>query len=744
MCNRKTILILFISLSQICVAQKFKISHGQSVNIYVEKTESPVVHTAMEMVSADLVEALDADMTQCDDAKEADVVCSYDTTMSRESFELCVRRGRLYVKASDAHGMAYGLLELSRLAGVSPWEWWADCHVRKIKSLSLRDGYRRTESPAVAYRGIFINDEDWGMIPWSTRREPSAWTIKQGRIKGAVGPETTEKIFQLLLRLRANYYWPPMHECTQPFFLTEGNREVAAKYGIYIGGSHCEPMACSAAAEWGLRGTGDYNYVSNEDGVRKFWQERLDEVKNQEILYTIGMRGVHDGAMQGVKTMDEKVRTLQKVINDQREMFENTKPGMADGKQLFVPYKEVLDIYKSGLHVPEDVTLMWTDDNYGYIRHYPDSTERARKGGNGLYYHVSYWGAPQDYLWLASFSPRLMYHQMREAYRRGMQQVWVLNVGDIKPAEFLLEEWMSLAWDGFTDKKDEVGDMMRSFYAREFGDGNADNIVRMMDEWYALASERRPEFMANTRVYENDRQWWAKHRTIPGWNNEDVRRRVEAYQRLSDEAEKIDARIPSDRKYAYYQLVKYPVQAAAQMNFKFLCPERRGESYDSIVVLTELYNKGYDGKCKWQGMMDMSPRKLPVFDKVDTLLTYPAPTEKMLSVMSRCKTTDNGDLLFKLPKDAVVNDSVTLEISVLPTFPVYGDRMAMSISSDGCAGVVAEFQSKYHGEEWKQNVLRNRAVRRVKIPTRGGKVLLSMLDEGITVIDIKIKIRDGK
>ena len=213
-------------------------------------------------------------------------------------------------------------------------------------------------------------------MPWSSR------TYEPSKVKGEIGPRTNERIFELLLRLRANTYWPAMHECTLPFFLTKGNREAAKKYGIFIGASHCEPMACSTAYEWKRRGEGAYDYVNNAPAVYKFWEDRVKEVADQEILYTLGMRGVHDGKMQGAKTVEEQKAVIDRVFADQRGLIEKyVDKDVAKVPQVFIPYKEVLDIYHAGLQVPDDVTLMWCDDNYGYIRHFPTAEECARKGG---------------------------------------------------------------------------------------------------------------------------------------------------------------------------------------------------------------------------------------------------------------------------------------------------------------------------------------------------------------------------
>lgn len=386
---KKTLILSIIYglfTSTLC-AQDFRIEAGAPVYIQKEGITDPVVGTALELLSRDMDTVLGCSTSAS---------CSSSTTVSGssvarislsiagsyfserslptfEAFHMEVDKGQLQIIGSDAHGLAYGILELSRLMGVSPWEWWADATPEKRTHFSLPKDFQSTQYPSVEYRGIFINDEDWGIMPWS------GLTYEPENGRGVIGPKTNARIFELLLRLRANYFWPAMHECTQPFFLTPGNREMAEKYGIYIGGSHCEPMASSTAGEWRRRGVGDYDYIHNREAVKQFWETRIQEVKNQPIVYTLGMRGVHDGKMQGAKTLTEQRETLQQILLDQREMLSRSL--MTDIKnipQVFIPYKEVLDIYNSGLNVPEDVCLMWCDDNYGYLTHFPDSAEQDR------------------------------------------------------------------------------------------------------------------------------------------------------------------------------------------------------------------------------------------------------------------------------------------------------------------------------------------------------------------------------
>lgn len=721
-------LLLFLCCIPSMADRDFVAVSHTCLNVYVPEVQRPVALTALDMFRADVAAVLSCDLQSVKSRRKADIVLALDSRLPREGFRIHVRRGKLYVRGADEHGLAYGLLEVSRMMGVSPWEYWADSTPRPASEFVLKDGFSDEQSPAVAYRGIFINDEDWGLNPWATRQEPEAWSLHQGSIRGAVGPKVNEKIFQLMLRLRANYYWPAMHECSQPFFTIDGNRAMAARYGIYIGGSHCEPMATSPAVEWGIRGNGDYNYVTNREAVKDFWQRRLQDVKDQEIVYTLGMRGVHDGSMQGVRTMDDKVRYLQMVIDDQREMLRSTHPDGVSVPQVFVPYKEVLDIYQSGLQVPDDVTLMWTDDNYGYIRHFPDSVERSRQGGNGVYYHVSYWGRPHDYLWLNSLSPDLLQREMCTAYDRGIRKIWVLNVGDIKPSEYQIELFMQLAWDGEgygslhtvqTDTADGATERLSFldyFVRREFGSGSQQEIADVLRTYFRLSAEMKPEHMAGTRVEESDRAYWSEVRPILGdWTKERVADRVRQYQQLSDKVEALYASLPADRRDAFFQLVKYPVQAAAQMNFKFLCPDRCEAAYDSIQSLTYLYNKVCAGG-KWDGIMDASPRDLPVFQRVtaDKLPVYPDSSAWKALDCDQHVVIDEGETSCLLATPSGT-DSVTLRVWLRPNHPLDGKRLAFYLLCDGVRTPDIEFQTYDRSEEWKQNVIRGYAVRDVSV-----------------------------
>lgn len=563
---KKYILTLFMCIITQFLWAQFRISTGNPINVACNPNEKNVVWQALELFKRDYRNVF-SDSVRISESqgniivstmgKNNPLMTSLQVDFSslegkKQGFMIKVLpNNKLLVVGSDRHGTAYGIMELSRMIGVSPWEWWADVTPRKRDFFELPKDFEIVQSPSVEYRGIFINDEDWGLMQWSSLNyEP--WH-KPGRI----GPRTNERIFELMLRLRANYYWPAMHECTEPFFLTEGNREMAEKYGIYIGGSHCEPMASSTAVEWHRRGKGEYDYVNNPNEVYKFWEERVKEVSKQDILYTIGMRGVHDGQMNGAKTIDEQRKVLERVLVDQRTLLQKyVNPDITKVPQVFIPYKEVLDIYNSGLQVPEDVTLMWCDDNYGYIRHFPTAEERARKGGNGVYYHVSYWGRPHDYLWLGTFSPYLLFQQMKLAYDRGIQKMWILNVGDIKPAEYQIELFLDMAWDIEKVAKGGVWTHLESFLKREFGESIGKTLCPVMNEHYRLAYIRKPEFMGNTRVEEyRNSEYFQTVKDLP-WSSAYLKQRVEDYNELSDKVQMIDSQIPDNRKDAFFQLVK--------------------------------------------------------------------------------------------------------------------------------------------------------------------------------------------
>lgn len=777
----KSFIFSFLLLCVVCKVfaqseKDFCLKSGEKIEVSVDKTEEPVVFIALDLFRRDCQSVLSSSVEIAEEGSDMVVgtigrskllescnVDLLDLSGLHEAFKIEVLSdGRLLIAGSDKRGTAYGILEVSRLMGVSPWEWWADAVPCKRDSFSLSKGYVLQQSPSVPYRGVFINDEDWGLLPWSNK------TYEPSEDKSNIGSRTYERVFELLLRLRANTLWPAMHECTKPFFLTEGNRKAAADYGILIGTSHCEPMLCNAAGEWKIRGNGEYNYVSNRENVIDFWENRLKEVSEQDNIYTLGMRGVHDGKMQGVKSVEQQKEVLTQVISTQRDLLKKyIDTNVVSIPQVFIPYKEVLDVYNAGLSVPDDVTLMWCDDNYGYIRHFPTEAERLRKGGNGIYYHVSYWGRPHDYLWLGTANPALLFQQMKLAYEQGIQTMWILNVGDIKPSEYQIELFLDMAWN-FPETTDEgVNSHLSKFLVREFGTKVGNALLPVMNEFYRLSYIRKPEFMGNTRTEEKDPQYKVV-KDLP-WTEQYIRERLIQYNYLYDEVERLSSEVSELSREAYFQIVEYPVKCAALMNDKMLSAQlaRHGKAewkdsdtaFDSIVALTNQYNSICSGK--WNKMMDYRPRRLPVYDKVkcDTILTPLLPDRKAKYLWNgadcysgkfvECENLGYGGRSAAVGKDDVitfnfedlVSDSIEIEISLLPSHPVNSNDLRISVSIDDSDSSTVSYRTVGRSEEWKENVLNNRAIRRFVFPLTGNakhNIFVKALDDGVVVDQVAV------
>ncbi|HLA96435.1 MAG TPA: glycosyl hydrolase 115 family protein, partial [Pyrinomonadaceae bacterium] len=395
-----------------------------------------------------------------------------------------VRNG-LVIIGSDRCGTAFGIYELSQRIGVSPWYWWADVNPEIKKNLFISKGTFVSKEPSVKYRGIFLNDEDWGLQPWAAKTfEPET---------GDIGPKTYAKIFELLLRLKANTLWPAMHEVTRPFNSITASRQVADDYGIVMGSSHAEPMLRNNVGEW-KGNKDDYNFVTNPQGVTDYWDKRVKENGAFENIYTIGMRGIHDSPILGTKSQAERIPLLEQIFSVQRGLLAKyVRPDVENIPQIFCPYKEVLTDYRAGLKVPDDVTIVFPDDNFGYIRQFPSIEEQKRKGGFGVYYHISYLGRPLSYLWLNSTPPSLIWQEMSKAYENGMRQFWIVNVGDIKPAEIGMEFFLSMAYDTDRWTLQTQYDYLREWTNREFGSEHSVEIAEILDQYYRLGFQRKPE-----------------------------------------------------------------------------------------------------------------------------------------------------------------------------------------------------------------------------------------------------------
>jgi hypothetical protein len=684
----------------------------------------------------------------------------------------------LVIAGSDRRGAAYGVFALSQAMGVSPWYWWADVPSRPMRNIYVSADKYASDSPAVRYRGIFINDEDWGMRPWATNTfEPE---------NGNIGPKTYTKIFELLLRLRANYLWPAMHPGTAPFNFFPTNREIADAYAIVMGSSHCEQMLRDNVGEWDEKIYGDYNFVTNPSGVLKYWEERVRENGKFENVYTVGMRGIHDGAMPGGGTEREKAARLQTVITDQREMLARlVNTNIARVPQIFCPYKEVLSLYRLSPNIPDDITLVWPDDNYGYIRQFSDARERARSGGAGVYYHVSYYGRPYDYLWLCTTPPALIAEEMTKAYEYGANQVWLLNVGDLKPAELDIEFFFNLAGNPRAWNGANTYDWLQDHLARDFGAKSARELTSIMAEYYRLNFQRKPEHLPQTNVF----------------SSAEAMQRLEAWRQLTARVDAAEKQLHPETRAAFFELIGYPVKAAAAMNEKCLAGSAAAEA--GIHQLTDRYNNQIAGG-KWRYMMSDNPRKQIDFGvpKVSPPGSNPAaalpPDQKGISGADFVETNHrvvieaehaskfipgkdanwqkiaglgyNGESVGIFPATAPVRrepakisaESPCLQyrislqtagdwqvtVRALPTFSVETgkpQRYAIAVDDESLQIISLPTSSDERNRQWQENVLRNSALTTSHhtISTTGLHTLkIWMVDPGI-VLDAVIAEQGG-
>lgn len=651
----------------------------------------------------------------------------------------------LVVAGSDKRGLAYGLFELSRQAGVSPFVYWADVVPTKTKTIYFDAKKVINQSPSVKYRGIFLNDEDWGLQPWAAKNIDT--DVKD------IGPKTYEKIFELLLRLKANYIWPAMHPSTKAFWYYPQNAVVANNYGIFVGASHCEPMLRNNVFEWAVnfeneygKKPGEWRYDVNEQQIHQYWEDRAAQAAKNDAVYTVGMRGIHDGDMPGPSSMEGKKQLLEKVITDQRLLLNKYNPNKAVA-QIFCPYKEVLDIYQDGLKLPEDITIVWADDNHGYIRQLSNPTERKRIGGSGVYYHLSYWGRPKDYLWLSSIAPPLIAYEMSKAYQLGADKLWVFNVGDIKPAEAEMQFSLDLAWNVNAWPAEKAANYSLVWAEETFGAKLASQIAAIKNEYYKLAAAAKPEHVLNVKFSEKEMQT-----------------RLVAYQKLTERVEKVKPQVPTSLKSAYYQLIEYPVKGAMLMNEKIFNAKlsfiyaQRGEqtaltyakqslnAFEEIKQITEVYNKQISGG-KWDGMMDWNPRKQEVFKmpKVaqakDIAQTKTSNVEDLaIEIEARDFTlhnktnlqikgvqglgvtdlalsilpfkedlpTDFNELPFAEYKIANLNASnYQIDVKALPTFPIYSDKkLGYAIAINNETPQWVNLETLADTPTWDTNVLR--------------------------------------
>jgi len=470
----------------------------------------------------------------------------------------------LVVAGSDRRGTAYGLMEISKQMGVSPWYYFADVAVKKRATIDIKSGRFVQKSPSIKYRGIFINDEMWGLRPWAQ------YTQAPEEGKG-IGPSTHRKIFELMLRLKANILWPAMHLHTTPFNTYPENKVVADEYGIVMGASHIEPMLRNnmPGAEWDKEYPNEpWDYVKNKAHIYKYWEDRVKENGKHENMYTLGKRGKDDEA-----SSDITVKVLEEIFTDQRTILKKwINKDVTQVPQVLIPYTEILGLYNKGLKVPDDIIICWPDDNFGNIRQLPNKEEQQRAGGSGIYYHFQWLnGATTAYPWLYTTPLALTWSEMKKAYDYNVRDLWIVNVGDIKPAEIGIEHFMQMAWDTSDFQSNNPSGFLKDWATRDFGKQYAARISNIMSKHYELGYARRPDNMVmyNDSIKKYSYDWFS----VSNYNDE-AQQRIDAYDKLIKETDAVYASLPDSKKDAFFQMVVYNVKGAGLQNKKVIYAQK--------------------------------------------------------------------------------------------------------------------------------------------------------------------------
>jgi hypothetical protein len=501
----------------------------------------------------------------------------------------------LVIAGSDKRGTIYGIYDLSEQIGVSPWHFWADVPVVHKDALFVKAGKYGEGEPAVKYRGIFLNDEAPALSGWVKEKY------------GTYNHQFYEKVFELILRLKGNYLWPAMwgnaFNEDDPL-----NPKIADEWGIVMGTTHHEPML-RAQQEWKRHGTGPWDYTKNADVLRRFWEEGVKRNKNYESIISIGMRGDGDMPMAGTE-QGANIALLEKIVADQRKIIsEQVNPNLAAVPQLWALYKEVQGYYDNGMRVPDDVTLLWCDDNWGNIRRLPTSEERKRSGGAGIYYHFDYVGGPRNYKWIDTNPIPKVWEQMNLALAYGADRIWIVNVGDLKPMEFPIDFFLNFARDPKRWPKEKIGEFTRLWAEREFGGTHAAEIADLVSRTLKYNGRRKPELLEPATYSLVDYQ--------------EADRVVADYKEVVAKAEKISATLPENARDAFFQLVTHPAKANAQVtelyvaaakNSRYAAQGRAAANdmaaktralFQADIDLTDYYNHTM-ANGKWNHMMDQT------------------------------------------------------------------------------------------------------------------------------------------
>lgn len=585
----------------------------------------------------------------------------------------------LVIAGSDKRGTIYGIYELSEQLGVSPWYWWADVAPKKTPNAYVLPGRFASGEPVVKYRGIFINDEAPCLTGWAQEKF------------GGLNSKFYTKVFELLLRLRANYLWPAMWDNAFNEDDPE-NPRLADEYGIVMGTSHHEPMM-RAHKEWTTRrkqyGNGQWNYATNAEALQRFFGEGIARNKNYENLVTVGMRGDGDVGMASTGSLESDIKLLDRIFTDQRRILaEELRTDPTQVPQAWVLFTEVLKFYDNGLRPPEDVTLVFTDDNVGNLRRLPTAEERKRSGGAGIYYHIDMHGGPYSYQWINTNPFWKISEQMTLANEYGANRLWIVNVGDLKPLELPIEFFLRMAWNPAALNKDKVAEYTRRWAEREFGPDHAAEIADIVRCYTKYNGWRKPEQIKPDTFSQLN--YLEAERVEAAWNN------------LVKRAEKIYAELPPESRDAFYQLVLHPTKASAtvaQINIVAgrnnlyakqgrastnVLADRVRELFREDRAITDEYNQKLAGG-KWNHLMDQP--HLGQFDWEPPIINaMPAVTEVLPVDEARVGVAIEGSV-FTWPDHfsaAVLPtfDSLQPRRSFLEVFKIGSRPIEFSIASD--------------------------------------------------------------
>jgi len=510
----------------------------------------------------------------------------------REKFIITLIDGQLVIAGSDRRGTIYGIYELSQQMGVSPWYDWADVPVEHHDSIFVNKGIYTDGEPAVRYRGIFLNDEAPCLTSW----------VKNTYGTGYGDHRFYQRVFELVLRLRGNMMWPAMWGWA--FYADDPeNEKTADEMGVVMSTSHHEPMARNHQEyARNRKGWGPWNYQKNKANLQKFFREGIERMKGTEQIVTIGMRGDGDEAMSA----EADTKLMTNIINDQRKIIADvTGRKASETPQVWALYKEVLDYYDKGMKVPDDVTLLLCDDNWGNVRRVPNAQERKHKGGWGLYYHVDYVGAPRNSKMLNVTPVQNPWEQLTLAYENGIDRLWILNVGDLKPMEYPISQFMDMAWNPRKYDVNNITRHTRDWCAQQFGESQADEAARILNLICKYNGRCTPEMLdKNTYSLENG-EW------------QEV---VNQYLQLEADALRQYNSLPASYHDAYRQIILFPIELMSNLHQMYFAQAQNHALYKQgnpkanvwadecerlfkrDFLICDYYNHKMAGG-KWNGMM---------------------------------------------------------------------------------------------------------------------------------------------